>query len=404
MSNSLEAVMALDLVRQPRFKGLLSLVRDTIDEATVKYPVGSEGCFMSITEFLEKYAQQKERKVTYTVSIPISAFRYKQGQVRLVRQDYCVQNFETFNHTVDFCESENPVSFFDEKSLVFDLVKKQHTVAQIAAIAAIKKEAKKEDFDIPVLARVVAFKEEVPQVERSQEASKLFYKEVKGINDTKDWEKLYHEVQYGEQISIDTMNFYKSIPGYTWQPVNFQFPLVVNPRFSTTKVREMKKLIKYAINDDMLEDLRAICTTIVNTVDWERETTSRNGQKELSVYLLRALFNFEKRLHPLLDDEMGGLGIPFDMCEHVEKFFTNKTIKKYLGSTSIDKRPWQHLVKVAGHVNTELIENKFKDENFFNLRNAQFFDIIFALANPTKNSNVPRSDVENYIRAHCPAS
>ena len=105
--------MALDLVQQPRFKGLLSLVRDTIDEATVKYPVGSEGCFMSIKEFLEKYAQQKERKVTYTVSIPISAFRYKQGQVRLVRQDYCVQNFETFNHTVDFCESENPVSFFD---------------------------------------------------------------------------------------------------------------------------------------------------------------------------------------------------------------------------------------------------------------------------------------------------
>ena len=109
-------------------------------------------------------------------------------------------------------------------------------------------------------------------------------------------------------------------------------------------------------------------------------------------------------MHPLLDDELDGLGLPFDMCKHVEKFFSTKPIKQYLGSTSIDKRPWQHLVKVAAHVNRELIENNFRDENFFSLRNAQFFDIVFGLANPTKNSNVPRSDVENYIRVHCPAS
>ena len=404
MSTNLQAVKALDLVQQPRFKGLLSIVRDNSDKATVKYPVGSVGCFMTLKEFLEAYAQQKERKVTYTVSIPISLFRYLQGQIRLVREDYCVQNFETFNHTVDFCESENPVTFFDETDTLFDLVKKQHTVAQIAAISSIMKAADNKEWDISVLTRVVAFRSDVPQLERSQEASKLFYKEVKGINDTKDWEKLYHEVQYGEQISINTMNFYKSIPGYTWQPINFQFPLVINPRFCTTKVREMKKLIGYAINDDMLEDLRAIVKTIVNTVDWQRETTCRNGQKELSVYLLRALFNFEKRLHPLLEDEMGGLGIPFDMCNHVEEFFSNKPIKQYLGSTSIDKRPWQHLVKVAAHVNKELVEKDFMNENFFSLRNGQFFDIVFSLANPTKNSNVPRSDVETYVRLHCPAS
>ena len=123
MSTNLQAVKALDLVQQPRFKGLLSIVRDNSDKATVKYPVGSVGCFMSLKEFLEAYAQQEERKVTYTVSIPISLLRYRQGQIRLVREDYCVQNFETFNHTVDFCESENPVTFFDEMDTLFDLVK-----------------------------------------------------------------------------------------------------------------------------------------------------------------------------------------------------------------------------------------------------------------------------------------
>ena len=320
-ADNLTAVLATDLVKGTKFKNLLKTVKDNKDRAGVVYPVGMQPC-LSFEQFQALRASQDDEMVTYLVDVPVSKLNYLQGQIRLVREDYCVQNFETFNHTVDFCESENPVTFFYEMDTLFDLVKKQHTVAQIAAISAIMKAGENEEWDLPVMTRVVAFRSDVSQLERSQEASKLFYKEVKGINDTKDWEKLYHEVQYGEEISIDTMNFYKSIPGYTWQPVAFQFPLVVNPRFCTTKVREMKKLIGYAINDDMLEDLRGIVTTIVNTVDWDRETTCRNAQKELSVYLLRALFNFEKRLHPLLDDELDGLGLPFDMCKHVEKFFS----------------------------------------------------------------------------------
>jgi hypothetical protein len=394
MSTNIEAVKALDLVQEPRFRQLLSIVRDNEKKASVKYPVGFGSCFIDLKTFLENYAQQEERKVTYTVSVPVSLLRYRQGQVRLVRENYCVQNFQLFNHTVDFCESESPVVFFDESTTHFDIVKKQHTVAQVAAIAAIL------DKDINVMVRVVAFNHDVTTVQRAQEASRLFYKEVKGINDTKDWEKLYHQVAYGEQSAINTMNFYKSITGYTWQPVAFPFPLVDNPQFCTTKVREMKKLVEYATNDDMVDELRSIVQTIVSTVDWSRESQ----QRELSVYLLRGLYNFEKRLHPLLEDAMGGLGIPFEMNEHLETFFANKTIKKYLGSTSIDKRPWQHLVKVAAHVNTYLVEKQLIDDNFFSLRNKQFFEIVFKLANPKKDDNVPRSDVENYIRQYCPAS
>lgn len=388
----LNSVSALDLVAEPRFRGLRSIIQDNLDSAIVKYPIGFGDCFMNLKTFYDYYNKQTDRKATYTVNLPVSKIFYKQGQVRLVRPEYCIENFELFNNTIDFCESETPVVFYDEITGHFNLVKKQHTTAQIAALALVKEE------DISVMVRVVAFDSSVDKNDRALEASKLFYKEIKGINSTKDWEALYHQVACGDELAINTMNFYQSIPGFTWQPIDFSFPLISKPHFCCTKVAQMKKLVQYAINDDELDTLQNIVQTICNSVDWEKEKPN----KELSAYLLRGFYNFEKRLHPLLDDAIGGLGISFDLNLHIENFFKDYTLKRYLGSTSTDKKPWQHLVKVANHVNDYLIKQGQIDDSFFNLKNSKFVDQIFKLANPTSKSTVSLDEVKNYIKGYCP--
>lgn len=387
----LSSTSALDLVNERRFQGLRSVVQDNISSACVKYPIGFGNCFMSVSDFYTHYNQQSDRKATYTVKIPVSKIHYKQGQVRLVRPEFCIENFELFNHTIDFCESETPVVFYNEVTGNFEVVKKQHTTAQVAALSLVKNQ------EIELMVRVVAFDSSVSQTDRALEASKLFYKEVKGINSTKDWEALYHQVACGDSDASNTMNFYLSIPGFTWQPIDFAFPLVPKAHFTCTKVAQMKKLVSYATNDGELGTLKTIVQTICNATDWEKE----KPEKELSAYLLRAFYNFEKRLHPLLDDAMGGLGINFDLTAHIEDFFSCFIIKRYLGSTSTDKKPWQHLVKTANHVNNYLIKSGQIEDSFFNLKNSKFVDEIYVLANPTSKSSVTIDEVKNYIRGYC---
>ena len=394
VARNLGATSATDLVKQAKFNNLRGVIRDYIDTAKILYPIGFESGAMDLQQFYDLIKDQQTNKAVYTVSVPVSLIRYLLGQIRNVRPEFCLQNFQTFNHSVDFTESEIGVAFYNPSEGSFDIVKKQHTIAQIAAIAAEKNE------DIDVILRVVNFRGDVPQDVITEEASKLFYREIKGINDTKEWEKLYHQVQCGEEDSITVMDFYKSIPGLTWQPVDFSFPLVSQAQYCCTKVSQFSKLIKYAINDGSLEELRQMIITLCQTVDWEREKPNR----EVSVYLLRALFNFEKRLHPLLDDAMGGLGYHFNIDEHIESFFDKKPIKMYLGSTSTDKKPWQHLVKVADRVNESLIESGQRDSPFFSLQSSKFVDAVYALANPTmgktKTESVDRETIEKYIKQH----
>lgn len=387
----IDSISALDLVSEPRFRALRSVIQDNLDAAHVKYPIGFGNCFMDVNEFYQHYNKQVDRKATYTVKLPVSKLYYKQGSVRMVRPEYCIENFELFNHTIDFCESETPVAFYDEATGHFNLVKKQHTTAQIATLSVVKNE------EIDLFVRVVAFDSSVSETDRALEASKLFYKEVKGINSTKDWEALYHRVCCGDVSATNTMNFYKSVPGFTWQPIDFPFPLVPNPHFTCTKVAQMEKLIQYATNDGEIDTLQGIVQTLCNAVDWEKEKPN----KELSSYLLRALYNFEKRLHPMLDDAMGGLGINFDIFEHIETYFSIYPLKRYLGSTSTDKKPWQHLVKTASHINNSLIESGQVTDSFFNLRNKNFVEAIYKLANPTTKAGVGRDEIENYIRGYC---
>ena len=394
VARNLGATSATDLVKQAKFNNLRGVIRDYIDTAKILYPIGFESGAMGLQQFYDLIKDQQTNKAVYTVSVPVSLIRYLLGQIRNVRPEFCLQNFQTFNHSVDFTESEIGVAFYNPSEGSFDIVKKQHTIAQIAAIAAEKNE------DIDVILRVVNFRDDVPQDVIIQEASKLFYREVKGINDTKEWEKLYHQVQCGEEDAITVMDFYKSIPGLTWQPVDFPFPLVPQAQYCCTKVSQFSKLIKYAINDGSLEELRQMIITLCQTVTWDREKPN----KEVSVYLLRALYNFEKRLHPLIDDAMNGMGYQFSITEHIESFFDKKPIKMYLGSTSTDKKPWQHLVKVADRVNEALIESGQRDSPFFSLQSSKCVDAVYALANPTmgktKTESVDRESIEKYIKQH----
>ena len=393
-ADNLTAVLATDLVKGTKFKILLKTVKDNIDRAGLLYPVGSKPG-IDFGTFENVRASQPDEMTTYLVDVPVSRLNYKQGQIRLVRPEFCVQNFNLFGHMVDFTQSEFPVAHYDENTGLCDLVKKQHLSAQAAAVAVVKGE------DLTVRVRVVAFQTKVTEQERDILKSKLFYSEVKGINDTKEWEKLLHQCALDESVALATKAFYESIPGLTWQPYAFPFPYVHGVQFSCTKVSQMTKVIQYATNDDALGELRDIVQTLCNTLDWEREAP----KKELSVYLLRAFYNFEKRLHPLIDDAMGGLGYQFDILDHIESFFAKKPQKMYLGSTTTDKKPWQHLVKVADRVNESLIESG-QDINtpFFSLSRPKFVDAVYALANPSmgrkKTESVDRDLIEKYIKIH----
>ena len=392
-ANNLTAVLATDLVKGTKFKILRKTIKDNIDRAGIRYPVGSKNGLIFET-FENLRASQTEEMVTYLVEVPVSKLNYKQGQIRLVRPEFCVQNFNLFGHVVDFTQSEFPVAHYDENTGLCDIVKKQHLSAQAAAVAVVKEK------DLTVRVRVIAFQSKVTKQERDILKSKLFYSEVKGINDTKEWEKLLHQCAIDEPVALATKAFYESIPGLTWQPYSFPFPYIQDVQFSCPKVSQFTKVIQYATNDDALDELRSIVQTICNTLDWEKEAP----KKELSVYLVRAFYNFEKRLHPLIDDAVQGMGYHFDILSHIETFFARKPQKMYLGSTSIDKKPWQHLVKVADRVNEALVESGQINRPFFHLGSTKFVDAIYALANPSmgkaKKETVERELIEKYIKVH----
>jgi len=392
-ADNLKSVLATDLVKDNKFKSLIKVVKDNIDRAGVVYPVGMQPA-LSVEQFLTLKASQDDDIVTYLVGVPISKLNYKQGQIRLVRPEFCIQNFRLFGHKVDFSQSEFGVAHYDDITGLFDIIKKQHLSAQVAAIAHVQEQ------DLIVTMRVVGFKSTVSQQERDILKSKLFYSEVKGINDTKEWEKLLHQCALDEPVALQVKSFYESILGLTWQPYNFAFPYVQNVQYCCTKVSQLTKLIQYATNDDALHELRDIVQTLCNTLDWEREAPKR----ELSVYLMRGFYNFEKRLHPLIDDAVGGIGYQFDILEHIEDYFAKRPQKMYLGSTTMDKKPWQHLVKVADRVNEALIETGQTDSPFFSLQRSKFVDAVYALANPSmgkrKTESVERDLIEKYIKIH----
>ena len=67
-----------------------------------------------------------------------------------------------------------------------------------------------------------------------------------------------------------------------------------------------------------------------------------------------------------------------------EYFFANRKQVDFLGSSSIDKKPWQQLVMVAHRINRKLMDDGTTDEPFFNIKYGRkpFINKIYRLANP----------------------
>ena len=387
-----KSILAIDLVQEPKFKNLLSTVRKYSDEAEIVYAVGANNssASLSLGEFHQMYEAQTEDTQTYFVRIPIHLLNFNPGQIRKIRPEFCIQNFNTFSQKVDFTQSEYGVVFFDENTNLFSVGKKQHTLTQCAAIAVVQ-----ENTEMTVLVRVIAFPPSVSKTKRDYVKSKVFYSEVRGINNTSESELLYHKVVYGEKDAILTKDFYESIEGFSWQPYEDEYSYVPNVQFVCTKVSQITKLVKMANANDLSEELRTIVQTLANAIDWEREAPKR----ELNSYLVRGLVNFEKWLRCLLDDE----DIDFDLEDFITDFFSTKKQNKFLGSTSTDKKPWQQLVKVALRLNDRLMETKKIDKEFFSLRRKKFVNAIYNLANPNldkpkASETVTVAQVKAYIK------
>ena len=387
-----KSTLAVDLVGESNFKNLLSAIRKSGDSAKIVYARGADNNLgsLNLQQFKHEYDRQTELVATYQVKVPIRLLNFKQGQVRKIRPEFCISNFNTFGHKVDFSQSEYGVCFFDEKTNLFDIGKKQHTLTQCAAIAVVK-----ENLDETVIVRVVAFSPRVENIDRHRKRSELFYSEIKGINRTSESELLYHRVIFGEPDAILTKNFYESVEGFSWQPYDDEYAVVPNVLFCCTKVAQITKIVKMAKNNDLSETLQQLTQELANSIDWDKEK-----QKELNSYILRGLFNFEMWLRPLLEDN----DIDFDLHQYLKEFFATRKQGDFLGSTRTDKMPWQQLVKVAHRINTRLMDEGKTTEPFFNIKRGRtdFLNKLYRLANPNLDKSkgtekVPKSTIKGYI-------
>ena len=101
--------------------------------------------------------KDKPNLVTYQVRVPIRLLNFKQGQVRQ-RPSFVIKILTLLTTKLIF-QSEYGVTFYDEGTELFDIGKKQHTLTQCAAIAAVQ-----DDTDMTVIVRVVAFSPRVSDI------------------------------------------------------------------------------------------------------------------------------------------------------------------------------------------------------------------------------------------------
>lgn len=385
-----QKILGLKLLEDAKFAKLRNMVKDNLDQVAVVYPEGE--CSLNFEDFVEKQQSQKSEKQTYSVSVPVDKIEYAQGQIRLIQATFCEENFQNYKFKVNFQESETPVFIFDEKTLKFQVTKKQHTTMQALAIAAATNPG------MTIRGRVVAFNSEVNQEKRDLEASNIFYREVKSINTTKDWEKLEHQCQLGEENALRTRAFYQSIPGLTWQPVSHAYPLVPNSTCTITKVREIGRLVGWAINDDRLEELTDIVKTLSTEINWDKESES----KEISAYLIKALYNFDKIMVPIYEEKTGET---LNTIEFIRWYFKNKVRKQsmVIGSTKDTKGAWLQVLQVCNRVNNYMTSEGLIDEAFFTSRNKTFVKSVIELCNTgrKKGNLTPEKEIKGQITARC---
>lgn len=385
-----QKILGLKLLEDSKFAKLRDMVSDNLEQVEVIYPEGE--CSLAIDDFVEKQSHQVSEKQTYSVSVPVSLIEYAQGQIRLIQPEYCEQNFKNYKFKVNFQESETPVFIFNEKTGKFQVTKKQHTTMQALAIAAATNP------NMTLKGRVVAFNSNVDQEIRDLEASNIFYREVKSINTTKDWEKLEHRCQLGEFSALNTRAFYLSIPNLTWQPVSHEFPLVPHPSCTITKVREVERLVGWANNDDRLNVLTSIVQSLSTEINWDKESDS----KEISAYLIKALYNFDKIMVPIYEETTGQT---FDTIEFIKWYFKNKVRKQsmVIGSTKDTKGAWLQVLQVCNRVNNYMTSEGLVEEAFFTSKNKSFVQSVINLCNTgrKKGNLTPEKEIKGQITARC---
>lgn len=388
-SNS-QKISGLKLLEDPKFSKLRKMVEDNLDQVEVIYPEGE--CSLSVEDFIQKQKEQTEEKKTFSVSVPVNLIEYAQGQIRLIQPNFCEENFKNYKFKVNFQESETPVFIFNENTCRFQVTKKQHTTMQALAISAATNP------NMTIKGRVVAFNTNVSKEVRDLEASNIFYREVKSINTTKDWEKLEHRCQLGEQNALNTRAFYLSIPSLTWQPISHEFPLVPNANASITKVREMERLVTWANNDGRLEVLTKITKTLSEEINWDKESPS----KEISAYLIKALYNFDKVVVPIYEEKTDKT---FDICNFIKGYFKNKVRKQcmVIGNSKDTKGAWLQVLQVCNRVNNFMTSEGIVEEAFFTSKNKDFVNAIIKLCNSgrKKGNFTPENEIKAQITARC---
>jgi glutaredoxin 2 len=385
-----QKILGIKLLEDSKFAKLRNMVEDNLDQVEVIYPEGE--CSLDVENFVEKQKNQTNEKQTYSVSVPVNLIEYAQGQIRLIQPSFCEENFANYKFKVNFQESETPVFIFNEKTGRFQVTKKQHTTMQALAIASAVNP------NMTIRGRVVAFNSNVNQEVRDLEASNIFYREVKSINTTKDWEKLEHRCQLHEESALRTRSFYLSIPGLTWQPVSHAYPLVQNSKCTITKVREMERLVGWATNDDRLDVLKEIVESLSTEINWDKESES----KEISSYLVKALYNFDKIMVPIYEEKTGET---FDTIEFIRWYFKNKVRKQsmVIGSTKDTKGAWLQVLQVCNRVNNYMTSEGFVEEAFFTSKNKSFVQSVINLcnANRKKGNLTPEKEIKGQITARC---
>tara|TARA_B100001996_G_C18621641_1_gene577963 strand:- start:60 stop:1262 length:1203 start_codon:yes stop_codon:yes gene_type:complete len=382
-------VTGLHLLDQSKFVKLLELVRDNVDQVRILYPLGSSS--LNEEKFLQEYSNQNDTQQTYMVEVPINKIVFAPGQIRDIRPEYCAKNFINYKFTVDFQQSEWAVFLYDESTGNYQLAKKQHTTMQALAVAREK--------GIPTITgRVVSFASEVTEAERLIIASRIFYNEVRSINTTKEWEKLEHQVMLGEEHAIQTRGFYTSIPNLTWQPISHEFPLIPDAKYSITKVAEMRRLISWAVKDDMYKPLIDITRTLSENINWDKESDN----KEISAYVVKAFYNFSTYLSPHIESKTAP---SFDTPQFIIEYFSKpaRRQQQLIGCTKDIKGAWLQALVLCGKINLHMTDNGVWDEPILHTKNKGFVKAVVNLCNKgrRKDNVVPEAIIKKHIKNYC---
>ena len=147
-----------------------------------------------------------------------------------------------------------------------------------------------------------------------------------------------------------------------------------------------------------MANLTKIVETLSREINWEKESE----KKEISAYLIKALYNFEKNMVPIYEDKTGNT---LDTIQFIEWYFKNKVRKQsmVIGSTKDTKGAWLQVLQVCNRVNNYMTSEGIVDDAFFTSKNKEFFKSVIGLCNSgrRKGNLTPEKEIKAQITARC---